>query len=260
MESIARELTELKWLILRTLGLLALVFAALLTLSPGDTRIVGIPVPVFAPGGPSLAAELFRMAKDTLVPEGVPVVALGPVSSFIAPMLVAFLVALLVVFPYGLSVAARYLRPALAPAERRLLSAILWPALFLFYIGAALAYFVILPRTYDILYSFSAPMGVAPMFALDEFVTSVFLLTLSVGAIFLLPVVMAVLTRSGLVSRSFWLRHWRGAVFAALLFSAVVTPDGSGVTMAFLSVPLVALYGVGAAVRLPGTPAPHPVY
>lgn len=260
METIVHELNEMKRIILRIAGATMFVFIMLLVLSPGTKKIAGVSIPVFASGEPSLAASFFRSAEQMLVPEGVPVVALGPVSSFMAPVLVALLVALFVVFPYALHSLARYLRPALTVSERRLLSMIVWPALLLFYLGGALAYFLILPRTYAILYSFSAPMGVAPMFALDDFVSSVFLVTLSVGAIFLLPVLMAVLTRSGLVSRRFWFRHWRGAVLSALFFSAVITPDGSGVTMAFLSVPLVALYGVGAAIRLPGTSAVTPVY
>jgi sec-independent protein translocase protein TatC len=62
---------------------------------------------------------------------------------------------------------------------------------------------------------------------------------------FLLPVLMTVLTRLSIVSHEQWLRHWRGALVAALLFSAVVTPDGSGVTMIFLFIPLIVLYGIG---------------
>lgn len=233
MSHMAHEFGALKRTIVRYALVLFSAFAALLAL-PAK--------------GPSYAVRLFLSAKESLIPEGVPVVALGPVAPFVAPIMMALLVALLATFPFGLWSVVRFLRPALRPGERRALSRAVVPSLGLFYAGCALAYFVVIPSTFAILYSFAAPMGVAPFFALDEFISSVFFLTISVGVAFLLPVAMVAASRLGLVPHGFWIRHWRGAVLSAILFSAIVTPDGSGVTMAFLSAPLVGLYGVGAFV------------
>ena len=200
--------------------------------------------------GPSYAVRQFLSAKETLIPDSVPIVALGPVAPFVAPIMMALLIALLITFPFGLWFIFRFLRPALRSGERRTLTHTIVPSLILFYSGCATAYFFIIPRTFSILYSFAEPMGVAPFFALDEFISSVFFLTISVGIAFLLPVVMVVSSRLGFIPQGFWLRHWRGAVFSAIFFSAIVTPDGSGVTMAFLSVPLIVLYGIGAVVSV----------
>lgn len=230
MNYLSYEFGALKWMIARYASVIFLVFVSLLTLPINE---------------PSYAVRLFLSAKGSLIPDGVPVVALGPVASFVAPIMMAFLVALLATFPLGLWSVARFLRPALRSGERRALSLTIVPSLVLFYAGCALAYFVIIPQTFSILYSFAAPMGVAPLFALDEFISSVFFLTISVGVAFLLPIVMIVTSRLGLVPHGFWIRHWRGAVLMAILFSAVVTPDGSGVTMVFLSAPLLGLYAAG---------------
>ena len=253
MSSIAlEEFKAVRRMIVRFVIVLLMVFIGLLTLAPGEMRIgtAVFPLPQF--GSPSMAVQIFLGAKAMLIPSGVPVVALGPVSPFVAPIVIALLVALLVTFPNALFLVVRFLRPALRPAERRTLMRSLVPALALFYLGCALAYFVIIPETFALLYSFAEPMGVAPFFALDDFISSVFFLTISVGAAFLLPVGMAVSSHIGLIPRGFWLRHWRGAVVTAIIFSAVITPDGSGVTMAFLSVPLLGLYAVGALVAVRG--------
>lgn len=236
MTRISHELEALKKTIVRFAIVFFLVFSGLL---------------IFPSDRPSFAMRGFLSAKESLIPAGVPVVSLGPVSSFVAPIMMAFLVALLVTFPFGLWSVVRFLRPALRPDERRTLSAYVVPALVLFYAGCTLAYFVIIPTTFSILYSFAAPMGVAPLFALDEFISSVFFLTISVGFAFLLPVFMAASSRIGLIPSGFWIRHWRGATLAAILFSAIVTPDGSGVTMAFLSAPLIVLYGIGVIAARP---------
>ena len=141
-----------------------------------------------------------------------------------------------------------FLRPALRPAERRILYSIVVPSIVLFYLGAALAYFAIIPKTFAVLYSFAPPMGIAPMFALDDFLASTVLMTLATGLAFLLPVFMVLLTRIGLVPSAFWIDRWRIALLGVLIFSAFITPDGSGITMAFLSLPLMMLYGAGAFV------------
>lgn len=245
MPSITRELLVLKGVIVRYAIILFAVFASLLILAPGQWHIAEstIAAPVF--GTPSYAQALFASASEALIPEPVIVVALGPVASFVAPIVIAFLVALLATFPAGLMLLYGFFAPALHPAERRGLALFALPAVGLFYAGAAFAYAVIIPETFAILYSFASPLGAVPMFALDEFVSSVFLLTLSTGLAFLLPVAMAATARIGLIPAAFWASHWRGAILAAVVFSAVITPDGSGVTMVLLALPLLGLYTLG---------------
>lgn len=197
------------------------------------------------PGSPSLATQLFLSAQHTLVPPQVPIIALGPVAVFFAPFLMALLIALLITFPYAFYLGVRFLLPALHRRERQLLIVTSIPALILFYAGCALAYFLIIPKTYEVLYGFAEPMGITSYFALDQFISSVFLITIGVGISFLFPVVMVLASWLGLIQPAFWVVHWRGAFLGILLFAAVVTPDGSGVTMLLLSCPLILLYGLG---------------
>lgn len=246
MDTLGNEFGALKQMITRCILVVVVLFTMLLTCTIQEVSVLGQRFPIVAPGSPSLAVQFFLFAKETLIPVGIPVVALGPVSSFVAPILMAFLVALLLSFPFGIYFMSRFLSPALHPAERKALARFIIPALILFYLGCSLAYFVIIPETFAILYSFASPMGVAPFFALDEFISSVFFLTLTTGIAFLLPVGMTVLSRIGLISGYFWMRHIRIAIMIVLIFSALITPDGSGVTMVFLSAPLLLLYLVGA--------------
>lgn len=246
MSGIAAELGELKGRIGRFVGVFLLVSFGLLSFTIHKVALFGVMVPVVVFGAPTLATQAFLSAKASLIPEGIAVVALGPVSSFLAPVMMTLLLALLITFPFGVCSIAGFLRPALRPHERQALSRTVIPALILFYLGCALAYFVIIPQTFAILYSFADPMGVAPLFALDDFILSVFALTVAIGLAFLLPIIMVLLSRIGLVPGAFWIRHFRGALLGTLIFSAIVTPDGSGVTMVFLSLPLLGLYGIGA--------------
>lgn len=196
-------------------------------------------------GSPSLAMLAFAAMKAMLLPPGVTVVALGPLSSFVAPISVAFMAALIISFPYLLFSLLRYILPALYPAERRTVSSLFFSSLVLFFVGCAFAYFVLIPYTFAILYSFAGPLGVTPFFSLDSFIAGVFGLTISAGIAFLVPIVMILLSAIDLVPARLWRSHWRAAVLTVVIFSAVITPDGSGVTMVILSVPLLLLYGMG---------------
>ncbi len=245
MEGFSIELERLRGVILRPLAVFFALSLALLVLRSGEMSLGGLHVPMPVVGTPSLASEMFLLAKSLLVPPSVLVVALGPVSVFMAPLLMAFLISALITFPYMLYSVATFLVPALYPKERAIMYRFALPSLVLFYLGASFGFFFILPTTFSILYSFAAPMDITPFFSLDTFMSSVFLLTLSIGILFLLPVVMVVLTRLSVISSGQWLRNWRGAIFIAIVLCAVITPDGSGITMVLLFIPLVFLYGVG---------------
>lgn len=197
-------------------------------------------------GSPSLATRMFVAMKTALVPPGVSVIALGPLSPFIAPISIAFMVAFIVSFPYFLFSLARYIAPALYEKERRSLSFLFFSSTALFFLGCIFAYFILIPYTLATLYSFAGPLGVTPFFSLDAFIATVFGLTVSTGIAFLVPIVMKVLSSVGLVTPTFWRAHWRASILVIILFSALITPDGSGVTMVILSVPLLLLYGAGA--------------
>ena len=247
MERFSYELEKLRSAILKPLILFLVVSLALLVLGLAETTIGGLRVPIPTVGTPTLATEIFLSAKSFLLPRDVLLVALGPVSVFVAPKVMAFLISLLITFPYMLYSFETFLRPALYPKERTVMYRLIFPSLILFYLGSAFGYFFIIPKTFSILYSFAAPIGVTPFFSLDSFISSVFLLTVSVGAIFLLPVFMVALTRLSIIPHEWWLKHWRGALLTSLIFCAAITPDGSGVTMVFLFIPLTLLYGTGAA-------------
>jgi sec-independent protein translocase protein TatC len=56
---------------------------------------------------------------------------------------------------------------------------------------------------------------------------------------------MYVLSLSGLTDSKFWQKKFRYAIIIITIFGAIITPDGSGVTMWFIALPMIALYVVG---------------
>jgi sec-independent protein translocase protein TatC len=47
---------------------------------------------------------------------------------------------------------------------------------------------------------------------------------------------------TGTISPEFWRKNFRYAAIILVVFGALITPDGSGITMWFLAGPMIALY------------------
>lgn len=122
---------------------------------------------------------------------------------------------------------------------------VLTPSTLLFAGGCLFAYFLIVPPTLRILYSYATRLEALPFFTIHEFVKTVLGLVVGIGISFLLPVFMVLLTRLGLVESDFWKKKWRYAISGCLIVAAIITPDGTGITMLLLTLPLAGLYYIG---------------
>jgi sec-independent protein translocase protein TatC len=81
-----------------------------------------------------------------------------------------------------------------------------------------------------------------------DFVTFVLQFLLAFGVSFQLPIAMYAISVSGIVDSDFWRKNVRYAIVIIVIFGAVVTPDGSGITMWFVSIPMMMLYIAGMIV------------
>lgn len=196
----------------------------------------------------SFSVQFFEKTQQALLPAGVQLIVTNPLSAFLSQIMVSLSIAFLLTFPYFLWKIITYLSPALYENEKKAIFKILIPSLFLFTSGSLFAYFLLIPATFKILYAYAPAIGAIPFFSVSEFVTLIFGIMAVVGIMFLLPVFMVLLTRLGIVENVFWKRNWRYAILVSLIFSAIVTPDGTGITMAILSVPLFILYFLGMGI------------
>jgi sec-independent protein translocase protein TatC len=113
------------------------------------------------------------------------------------------------------------------------------------------------PLTLRTLYRYAEPIGASPLAQPQEIITFVLFTTLLFGLAFETPLVMAGLSRSGLVSPEAMGARWRGVVVGVLVMAAVVT-DPNPITQLLVGVPLVLLYfaGLGLARLLWREPRP----
>ena len=193
----------------------------------------------------SFSSQFFALIQRDLLPTGVQLIVTNPLSAFSAQIIISLSLAFFFTSPLFLYKVIRYLSPALYQNEKKAVFKTLIPSIVLFIIGCLFAYFLLIPPTFKILYSYTGAIGALPFFSVSEFIALVFGFTLAVGMMFLLPIFMVLLTNLGLIEANFWKNNWRYAILFFLIFSAIITPDGSGVTMILLSLPLSGLYFLG---------------
>jgi sec-independent protein translocase protein TatC len=126
----------------------------------------------------------------------------------------------------------------------RLIKAIL-PMFLLFIFGVVFSYILVIPFTLNLLYKYGESIGAETFLTVNDFITFVLQFILGFGIAFQLPVLMYVLSLSGLTDSKFWQKNFRYAIIIITIFGAIITPDGSGVTMWFIALPMIALYAVG---------------
>lgn len=251
------HLDELRRRFKFTFVLVLLLFVVFLTFGIGEVTVGSVRIPMLLPAlGPTtnnVAAQFFLAMKGYLVPQEVGGMPLNfsynqPWDAYVVMFKVSFFLALMFASPSIVYEVAEFLGPALRPSERRLLFRIALPVVILFVAGVTLCLVVVLPFTFRLLFSQQNLMG-ADLLVLwgDNFIDFVLLFSLAFGIAFQLPVLMYGLAALGIVSSRFWMRHWRIAVIAIFFFGALITPDGSGITMMFVALPMVALYSVGYA-------------
>ena len=137
------------------------------------------------------------------------------------------------------------MRPALKENEIHVSRSITIPALGLFIAGCAFSYSLVIPYILEFLYRYGESAGLITFLNVMDFVTFVLQFLLAFGISFQLPLIMLAVTAAGITDSKFWRHNIRYAIIVIVIFGAVITPDGSGVTMWFIAGPMIALYFVG---------------
>lgn len=193
----------------------------------------------------SFSVQIFNLMENKLLPSGVTLIVTNHLDAFVSQILVSLLFAFILTFPFFLYFFIQYLNPALFEHEKKAILKALLPSVFLFFGGCLFAYYFIIPFSFKFLYSYAGVINASPFFEVSEFINSIFSLMFATGIMFLLPIFMILFSYLHIIDGNFWIDKWRYAFLAFLFFSAIITPDGTGVTMMMLFVPLSLLYVLG---------------
>ncbi len=165
-------------------------------------------------------------------------------EAFFAEVKVAFFAALMISFPVLATQIWRFVAPGLYVKEKLALLPFLALTPVFFTGGAGFAYFVAMPWALHFLLGYQGDVGGVQQEALPgvgNYLAFVTRFLFGFGVAFLLPILLMILERAGLVSREQLSKSRRYAVVAAVAIAAILTPPDA-VSQLMLAVPLYLLY------------------
>ena len=165
-------------------------------------------------------------------------------EAFFVEIKVAFFAALMLAFPVIANQIWQFVAPGLYRNEKRALLPFIWATPVLFLAGAALAYYVAIPVALHFLLGFQGDLGGVQQEALPgvgNYLSFVMQFLFGFGISFLLPVLLMLLERAGIVTRRQLMSARRYAIVGAFAIAAVLTPPDI-LSQILLAVPLYLLY------------------
>lgn len=177
--------------------------------------------------------------------------AIGPTDTITIFFKVSFTVGAVIAMPVIVYQLIAFMSPGLYPNEKRLLILTLPGVMALFFLGAAFAYFMLLPVAVNFLQNFLGDV-IRQEWTIDRYVGFVTRIVFWIGVAFETPLVIAFMARAGLVSGPQLLRVWRQAIVIIAVVAAAITPTVDPINMSIVMVPLIVLYfgSVGLAYML----------
>jgi sec-independent protein translocase protein TatC len=165
-------------------------------------------------------------------------------EGFFTQVKVALFAALMVSFPVIATQLWRFVAPGLYAKEKNAFLPFLLATPVFFAAGACFAYFLALPWALHFLLSYQGDVGGVQQEALPgvgNYLNIVTHFLFGFGAAFLLPILLMILERAGIVTREQLAKSRRYAIVAAAVVAGVLTPPDA-ISMMMLMVPLYGLY------------------
>ena len=137
--------------------------------------------------------------------------------------------------------------PALRPNERKWVVPTVLASTELFFLGAIFCYFIIIPAGFEWLIGETSAVATA-LPDLENYVNMELLFMIGFGVAFELPLIIFYLSVFHIVSYAAFRGAWRYVYVGLLVGSAVITPDGSPVTLGLMYGALLSLYEISLAI------------
>ncbi|MDR1040034.1 MAG: twin-arginine translocase subunit TatC [Deltaproteobacteria bacterium] len=175
-----------------------------------------------------------------VMPQGQGLIATALPETFLIHMKIALWGGVFLSSPFWLYQLWAFVAPGLYRAERRAAVKLTVAAVGLMALGAAFAYFVVIPAGFAFFLGF-AEGEVTVLPAIQGYLSLVMTLLLAFGVAFQLPLLLLFLAAVGLVDSAKLVRFRRFAVLAIVVLAAFLTPPDV-LSQILMSIPLVILY------------------
>ena len=203
---------------------------------------------VFAPINSDFA--LYKLIDKVLVMMGMPtlpefklsLINIDLSAQFFIHISTTFYFALVLSVPFIVYQLWKFVSPALYDNEKRAAKGAFAFAGILFLPGVLVGYYLIFPLTLRFLGTYQVSLEVANQISLQSYISMFTWLILIMGVVFEMPSLAVILSRIGILTKSFLKKYRRHAFIVMLVLAAFITPSGDPFTLMAVGLPLYGLY------------------
>jgi len=158
------------------------------------------------------------------------------------------IIAICLGFPYLLFEVWLFIKPALTDIERKSAQGFIFYATMLFILGVLFGYYIVVPLSVNFLANVSLSDEITNQITIDSYLSTIATLSLGCGIVFLLPILIFVLSKLGIMTPEFMRASRRYAIIIILIIAAVITPTADIITMLTVASPMFLLYEISIMV------------
>lgn len=239
-QSIWDHLEELATRLRRVVIVIVVATVVIISMPSNPAEILKLNLSGYRP----LISLILEYIQDSLLPDGVNLIAFNWLDTFYIYFMVAFVLGMLVTMPYMAFELYQFIAPALYPSERSRMYAFIVVVTGLFTVGALYAWFILLPTTFRVLYNFVYQSRVLPFFSIKDFYDMVSFGLLGSGLFYTFPVIIYFLVAADLIMVQTLKENRKQLFLALLIITAVFTPDPTPFSMLLMSIPFYILYEI----------------
>ncbi len=225
--SFLEHLDELRRRLLHVVAYLGIGFVACFIFAKPIYHFIALPITKSLPAGTKLAYT-------------------NPTDPFTIYMKVAFIAGIFLTIPFTLHEVWKFIAPGLYRKEKKYVVPFLLSSVFLFVLGGAFCYTIVLPQAYAFLIGLGADF--MPVIKIDEYLDLTLMMILGFGLIFEMPVIVAFLSLFGLVSAKFLWDKFRYSIVIIVTLAAIISPTGDAFNLMIWSAPMILLYIISIGV------------
>ena len=182
-----------------------------------------------------------QLLNILIEPYGEQLQTLSPTEGIQTFFRVSLVAGMAIAMPWMLYQVWRFVEPALHHSERRYVYIFVPSATFLFLIGVAFCWFILLPSAITFLSNFM-PSVFSAEWTSQEYIGFATSFLIWIGISFEVPLIIYFIARFGLITAQTLREHWRIAIVAIAVLAAIITPSIDPVTMMLTMAPLIVLY------------------
>ena len=189
------------------------------------------------------AKNIYNWLAAPLVNQGQEMLIIGPVAPFLIPMKLTLMVAFLIALPYLFYQLWSFVAPGLYKHEKRLIYPLIASSIFLFYLGIAFVYYILLPMMFKIIPQFAPEVAVfSPDIAMYLDFTIMMFMAFGIG--FEMPIATILLISTGMTTAEELKKKRPYVIIGAFIAGMLLTPPDV-ISQIMLAIPMWLLFELG---------------